>query len=74
MAQSKSELSSNMQQKTVLVQIIVDGIVMGTIPAKFREFSTGSIGFNVNGKAATPDGAQLQVSGNLTVCGSKNLS
>jgi len=52
-------------------------VINGTpLLAKPRKFSTGSVGYNVNGKVNVllSDGtiAKLQVSGNLTVVGSKD--
>jgi hypothetical protein len=71
---TKQELKNKLSGKTVLLQVVVDGIVMGTIPASFKEFKTGSLGFYANGKAALPSGERLQVGANLTIIGSKSLS
>lgn len=51
--------------------------IAGTpLVANPKAFSTGSVGYNVNGKVPVqlPDGTvvRLQVSGNLTVIGSKD--
>jgi hypothetical protein len=47
-----------------------------TLYAEPKQFSTGSVGYNVTGKVPVtlPDGTvvKLQVSGNLTVIGSKD--
>jgi hypothetical protein len=40
--------------------------------AQPREFSTGSVGYLINGKITLPDGTRLQVSGNAVAIGSKN--
>ncbi len=52
--------------------VTVNGV---PIEAKPRKNSTGSVGYNINGKVpiTLPDGTvgKLQVSGNLTVVGSK---
>jgi|APGre2960657373_1045057.scaffolds.fasta_scaffold26193_2 hypothetical protein len=45
-----------------------------TIAATARKFSTGSVGYNLNGKVVLADGTRLQVTGNAIVIGSKDWS
>jgi hypothetical protein len=51
----------------------LDLIVAGqSVTAKAREFSTGSVGFNLNGKVTLADGTRLQITGNAIAIGSKD--
>jgi hypothetical protein len=45
-----------------------------SIGATARKFSTGSVGYNLNGKVTLADGTRLQVTGNAIVIGSKDWS
>jgi len=45
-----------------------------SIAATVRKFSTGSVGYNLNGKVTLADGTRLQVTGNAIVIGSKEWS
>ena len=45
-----------------------------SIAATARKFSTGSVGYNLNGKVTLADGTRLQVTGNAIVIGSKEWS
>lgn len=56
------------------------GNVLGSVPADFREFKTGSKGYFAHGKVICPEEAthlgdpkkgQLQISGNMVIVGSK---
>ena len=44
------------------------------IAATRKKFSTGSVGYNLNGKVTLADGTRLQVTGNAIVIGSKEWS
>ncbi len=44
------------------------------IAATRKKFSTGSVGYNLNGKVTLADGTRLQVTGNAIVIGSKDWS
>ena len=48
-------------------------ITVGNQPvnATPKQFSTGSVGYNFNGKVTLPDGTRLQVTGNAIAIGSK---
>jgi hypothetical protein len=54
------------------VVVTINGVPIQATP---KEFSTGSVGYNINGKVPIqlPDGTvgKLQVSGNLVLVGSK---
>lgn len=41
------------------------------VDATPKHFSTGSVGYNINGKVTLPNGVRLQISGNAVVIGSK---
>lgn len=58
------------QDATATITVEVDGGTV-TLNGKAREFSTGSKGFTVNGKAEGSDGRRYQVSANLILIGSK---
>jgi hypothetical protein len=45
-----------------------------SVDAKPMQYSTGSVGYNLNGKITLPNGIRLQVSGNAVVIGSKEWS
>jgi hypothetical protein len=45
-----------------------------SIAATAKKFSTGSVGYNLNGKVTLADGTRLQVTGNAIVIGSKEWS
>ena len=70
---TKAEAAKYTQEHVVMLQVIVDGIVMATIPGTPKINKSGSVGFNGNGKAALPNGDRLQVGANLTVIGSGAL-
>jgi hypothetical protein len=55
----------------IMVQVVVGGVVMGTLVASPKTFSTGSTGFFASGKIQMPDGTRLQASVNLVTIGSK---
>lgn len=42
-----------------------------SVDAKPMQYSTGSVGYNLNGKVTLPNGVRLQISGNAVVIGSK---
>jgi hypothetical protein len=44
------------------------------ISANPKQFSTGSVGYNLNGKIELPNGTRLQITGNAVVIGSKDWS
>lgn len=58
--------------KTLIVEIKdVHGVSWGTFVAPQRVFSTGSFGFNANGKVVNPaNGEAYQVGSNITLVGS----
>lgn len=58
------------QDATLTVTVEVEGSTV-TLTGKAREFSTGSKGFTVNGKAEGKDGRRYQVSANVILIGSK---
>jgi hypothetical protein len=62
---TKSALLASLQS----IEVIIDGTKHKVSP---REFSTGSIGFNLNAKM-TINGELCQVGANITICGSKDL-
>ena len=72
----KSVCSISRQQfrdKAKPVEVVVNGI---PLIAEVKEFSTGSLGWYLNGKAAiTVDGVptSVQIGMNLTIVGSKEL-
>jgi hypothetical protein len=43
-----------------------------SLNASPKEFSTGSVGYHINGKITLADGTRLQVSGNAVAIGSKD--
>jgi len=50
-----------------VLPVTVDG---QSLTAMFKQFSTGSLGWNISGKVVV-DGAKCQVSGNIVIIGSK---
>lgn len=49
-----------------------DGTVLGTLIAKPKDFSTGSVGYNLSGKIEdVAHGDRIQCGGNFVVIGSK---
>jgi hypothetical protein len=71
---NKQQLLEAYESSNVMLQVVIDGVVMGTIPAKAREFSTGSLGFYASGKVTGPgDNRNLQVSANLVGVKTKNM-
>ena len=50
-----------------MLPVTVDG---QSLTATFKQFSTGSLGWNISGKVIV-DGAKCQVSGNIVIIGSK---
>ena len=64
---SKDKVNERLKDYKQSISVSVEGQgVVGTI----REFSTGSIGYNVNGKVVI-DGHKCQVTGNIVIVGSK---
>jgi hypothetical protein len=60
-------------QKAQPVTVVIDGV---TFPAEVKEFSTGSLGWNINGKTTVDVGGKkvsVQIGLNLTIVGSKEL-
>ena len=61
------------QKQAKFVEVVINGIPM---VAEVKEFSTGSLGWYLNGKAALKVGdktVQVQIGMNLTIVGSKEL-
>jgi hypothetical protein len=56
---------------SVTPQVLVEG---QPVAAKAMQYSTGSVGYNLNGKITLENGIRLQVSGNAVVIGSKEWS
>ena len=55
------------------IEVVINGVSM---PAEVKEFSTGSLGWNVNNKMTVKIGEKsvtVQVGLNLTIIGSKEL-
>lgn len=55
------------------VEVVINGVPQTALP---KEFSTGSLGWNINGKTSIQVGnqvVQVQVGLNLTIVGSKEL-
>lgn len=55
------------------IEVVINGIPMA---AEVKEFSTGSLGWYLNGKTMLPVGEKkvsVQIGMNLTIVGSKNL-
>ena len=50
-----------------MLPVTIDG---QSLTASFKDFSTGSKGWNINGKVVI-DGLKCQVSGNIVILGSK---
>lgn len=55
---------------TLTLTVEVEGRTV-TLSGKVKEFSTGSLGFTVNGKADGEEGRRYQVSGNVILIDSK---
>lgn len=64
-----TELETSMKTSEVknALTVTIDG---QNLMAMFKEFSTGSKGWNFNGKVMI-DGVKCQVSGNIVIIGSK---
>jgi hypothetical protein len=55
------------------LDVVINGVPM---PAEVKEFSTGSIGWNINGKSSIKVGdkaVSVQIGLNITIIGSKEL-
>lgn len=62
------------QPSTIIIEVkTMDGKILGTIPATFRTFSTGSQGYYANGKVGQGILGEkgLQCSMNLVLIGTK---
>ena len=68
---NKTMSKSQFVTKAPEITPIISGQSIAATP---RKFSTGSVGYNLNGKVTLSDGTGLQVTGNAIVIGSKGWS
>jgi hypothetical protein len=70
---TKAERETIINNSQPVKMIIADhnGNVLFSEYSKIREFSSGSLGYNFNGKLSIETGDKLQVTSNLIVIGSK---
>jgi len=76
MVREQVEASKKTSRRNIGLVIVVkdsEGNTLGTIPAGYRRYSSGSYGYFANGKLSGIDPHDtLQVSGNFVICGSKD--